>query len=317
MRKNFANPSYYHERASCNWSEDSQRLIMTPSSLAKSIYFYVQEIGYFKTWPPYFTERQNLASYLIVLSLGGGGRLLYDGKEYFPIPGELFLIDCQNYHYYEAFSPAGWEFLWVHFAGNSSAGYYKECTKKGSFIFSFPDFQRIEDLFRSLLDENKARHSGTEVRSSSLLTQILTEILSLSTSVSVGDPYQSETVQKAVDYIERHFNEKLSLDILAAVSLCDKFHLAREFKNYMGVSVNEYLIQTRINYAKEKLKYSDTPVAHIAERAGISYVSHFINLFKAREGITPLAYRKAWQSKNYAWKNIAEQRRESEIALSQ
>ncbi len=48
----------YQERAAYTWSEDSIRLIMTPSALAKSIYFYVQEAGYFKTDDTYFTERK-------------------------------------------------------------------------------------------------------------------------------------------------------------------------------------------------------------------------------------------------------------------
>ena len=48
------------ERYSSSWSEDSIRFINTPGKTAKSIYFYVQEVGYFKTQPPYFTEREHL-----------------------------------------------------------------------------------------------------------------------------------------------------------------------------------------------------------------------------------------------------------------
>lgn len=53
----------------------------------------------------------------------------------------------------------------------------------------------------------------------------------------------------------------------------------------------------RINHAKEYLKYSDAPIAEIAERVGIDNVSHFIDLFKNRTGLTPLAYRKQWSSR--------------------
>ena len=61
------------------------------------------------------------------------------------------------------------------------------------------------------------------------------------------------------------------------------------------MTVNEYLITTRITYAKELLKFSDQSVAKIAEICGIPHVSHFISIFKSRKGQTPLAYRKDWR----------------------
>ena len=59
----------YMENASYDWSVDSIRIINTPSASAKMTFFYVQEMGYFKTVPPYFTERAGLTSYLILYTL--------------------------------------------------------------------------------------------------------------------------------------------------------------------------------------------------------------------------------------------------------
>ena len=63
----------------------------------------------------------------------------------------------------------------------------------------------------------------------------------------------------------------------------------------MGITINEYLILTRISYAKELLKYTSLPVSEITFEVGMNNVTHFINLFKAREGCTPLVYRKRWK----------------------
>jgi AraC-like DNA-binding protein len=52
----------------------------------------------------------------------------------------------------------------------------------------------------------------------------------------------------------------------------------------------------RLNYAKELLRYSTETVNNITFLCGFNQVSHFISLFKDREGITPLQYRKEWQS---------------------
>ena len=78
----------YLERASYTWSEDSIRFINTPTQKARSKFFYVQEVGYFKTKPPYFTERQNLNSYLIVYTISGRGILKYGGRKYPVYPGQ-------------------------------------------------------------------------------------------------------------------------------------------------------------------------------------------------------------------------------------
>ena len=63
----------------------------------------------------------------------------------------------------------------------------------------------------------------------------------------------------------------------------------------MGITVQDYLINTRITYAKELLKYTNMPVGEIAFACGMHNVSHFINLFKARESMTPLSYRRHWK----------------------
>lgn len=63
----------------------------------------------------------------------------------------------------------------------------------------------------------------------------------------------------------------------------------------MGLTVNEYIITARISYAKELLKYSELSVNEITYEIGMNNVTHFINLFKARENLTPLSYRKAWR----------------------
>uniref|UniRef100_UPI003568068E helix-turn-helix transcriptional regulator n=1 Tax=Cohnella sp. TaxID=1883426 RepID=UPI003568068E len=73
------------------------------------------------------------------------------------------------------------------------------------------------------------------------------------------------------------------------------YHLSKEFKCYTGFSPNEYLIHTRITRAKELLRFTDMPVAEIALSVGVDNVSHFINLFRDRETMTPLAYRKTWR----------------------
>ena len=102
-------------------------------------------------------------------------------------------------------------------------------------------------------------------------------------------------IRDIVREIERNYREELTLEYFEKHYHRSKYHILREFKKHIGVTLNEYIILTRISHAKELLKYSDMPVSEITFEIGMKNVTHFINLFKAREDMTPLAYRKAWR----------------------
>ncbi|MEG0216116.1 MAG: helix-turn-helix transcriptional regulator, partial [Hungatella sp.] len=95
--------------------------------------------------------------------------------------------------------------------------------------------------------------------------------------------------------VTHDFKEEISLDCLCQQFGVSKFHLCREFKRYIGRSVTHYLIENRLNFAKELLRNSTLSISCISEQCGINHVSHFINLFKRKEGITPAVYRKEWR----------------------
>lgn len=59
--------------------------------------------------------------------------------------------------------------------------------------------------------------------------------------------------------------------------------------------MKEYLINCRLDYAKELLKYSDKSIYDITFLIGMNNVSHFTNLFKSRENLTPHAFRCQWR----------------------
>lgn len=283
------------ERGDYSWTEDSIRMILTPGSVARSIYFYVQEIGYFKTFPPYFSERQNLESFLIVYTLSGSGELKYRGENYTISEGQCFFINCEERHIYQTKENHEWEFLWVHFNGATARGYFEEFVRDGFRILDMKDSEILEKNLRQIIQMFQQKNLTTELLVSNLLGEILTELL-LHTVTQQTDNFQiPEYIRQISNVIDKRFRENLTLEELAELVHRSKYHVLREFKKYMGVTIHEYIITERISYAKELLKYSNLPVSEIAFEAGMNNVTHFINLFKARERMTPLAYRKAWK----------------------
>jgi AraC-like DNA-binding protein len=285
----------YKETSSYDWCENSVRIIATPSLVAKSAYFYVEEVGYFKTRSTYFTERESLNSYLIVFVLSGKGYLEYQGKSYTIYKGQGFLIDCMAYQYYKADAMDPFEILWVHFNGGTSHGYYQQFSKNICPICSFETNTVVPSIINELILTHKEKNIRTEPLSSKLLIELLTEFLF---TINTPDSYEAflpEYIKKIMKDLDKNLTQKITLDILAKKYSMNKFHLEKEFKKFIGISPNEYVITNRISFGKELLKYSDLPISEIAFKIGIDNVSHFINLFKNREGITPLAFRKKWQ----------------------
>lgn len=284
----------YLERADYTWSEDSIRFINTPTMSARKTFFYVQEVGYFQTKPPYFTERENLNSFLIFYTISGAGLLKYHEQTYYLMPGSAVLLNCMNHHYYECIKDQNWEFLWLHFNGSTALGYYEEFIKSGFRVSYDQDQFFMERTMRRILSLTQKKDIHSEIIVSNLITELLTHLLIINSSENLGIGFMPDYLKKILKKIEQQFQEPIKLDLLSSEFGISKYHLSREFKRYIGTTINEYIIITRLNHAKELLKYTDKTVEEIAYSSGFHHVSHFINLFKSHEKSTPLQYRKEW-----------------------
>lgn len=286
----------YVEKAAYSWSDDSIRMILTPSQKVKKLYLYIQEIGYFKTEPPYFTERKNLNSFLIIYTMNGSGRLRYGEKIFALSKGSVAYIDCMQEHRYEMLEGGDWEFLWVHFNGANALGYYKEFTHTEFRVLQVQDKEELQDLFWEMIRSNQKKNVTTDIRTNTILNTIVGNLIVQNTLNDTEGLFVPQFIRDICKEIDKHFIEDIGLEELAKTVNRSKYHVAKEFKKYIGTTVNEYIIMSRISYAKELLKYSDASVGEIAYRIGMNNVSHFINLFKAREHNTPLAYRNEWRT---------------------
>ncbi len=282
----------FMERGEHIWSNDSTRLIITASQEAKATYFYLQEVGSFKTKPPYFCERQYLDSYLLVYTLSGTGCLHYLDNTYTISEGDCFYINCQNHHLYEATSD--WEFLWFHFNGPNALGFYTLFVKSDFHIINTKDTPIPQYIF-SMIELYSSKNRSTELQVTGLITNTLTCLLLQDSESHSSLPSVPTYINDIVTDIEKNYRNKLSLSYFEKKYYRSRYHILKEFKKYIGTTVTEYLILTRISQAKELLKYTDFSVNEIALEIGFNHTTHFINLFKIREGHTPHSYRKTWR----------------------
>lgn len=198
-----------------------------------------------------------------------------------------------------------WEFLWVHFNGISCRGYYEQICPDGFELLTVNNKAAFADEMREVIEYTGRKLISMEARVNScicdLLSQLITDRLNREQQGSAGAvTYMNDApdyIRKAMKYIDTSFAEEdIDLTDIAEKVGVSRYHLAREFRRYTGSSIHEYLVLCRLTYAKELLKYSDIPVSEICFSCGMNHVSHFIRIFSDNEKITPLKYRKEWQS---------------------
>ena len=101
----------------------------------------------------------------------------------------------------------------------------------------------------------------------------------------------SPTLGIVLEYVARHLDTPLSLERLAAVAGMDLFRFARAFKQSTGSSPHRYLLEARINLAKELLRDPSLTITEIALQTGFATPSHFSVTFRRIAGVTPRAFR--------------------------
>ena len=100
------------------------------------------------------------------------------------------------------------------------------------------------------------------------------------------------TIVQISDYIHAHLDQPIKLADLAEVAGISQFHFSCLFKQSMGMTPHQYLIQQRIEQAKQLLKGTKRAIAEIALECGFNSQSHFSKHVRDATGMTPNNYRK-------------------------
>ena len=111
-----------------------------------------------------------------------------------------------------------------------------------------------------------------------------------------GQPFEScipecrEEIEKACDFMEQHFADRIYLDQICRYAGLSKSTLLRAFTKSKGVTPYSYLENIRIGKAKKLLELGVPPI-EAAMQTGFSDQSHFTNYFNRFIGLAPGLYR--------------------------
>ncbi|MGN0348295.1 MAG: helix-turn-helix transcriptional regulator [Roseburia sp.] len=103
-------------------------------------------------------------------------------------------------------------------------------------------------------------------------------------------PYSS-LVRNCLDYIDFHYENKLSLNSLASMCSVSSSYLSSLFKKEVNMTLTDYINTTRIRQSLILLNSTSLSIQEIAAQCGFSDSNYFTRIFKRFQGLSPKNYR--------------------------
>ncbi|NLU25135.1 MAG: helix-turn-helix transcriptional regulator [Clostridiales bacterium] len=156
--------------------------------------------------------------------------------------------------------------------------------------------EEVQFYMRSMLREIEQKRTGYEMVCQDLLELLLINLVRQSqATLSAAAPAAQRSNRECATvrrYIENHFKEALTLDMLSELAHLNKYYMVHIFTREYGVSPINYLIACRIQESLHLLEKTDHPLSRISHMLGFSSPSYFSQSFRRLQGISPMEFRK-------------------------
>ncbi|MEM8857481.1 MAG: AraC family transcriptional regulator [Chloroflexota bacterium] len=99
-------------------------------------------------------------------------------------------------------------------------------------------------------------------------------------------------LERVIDYMKANLAQDISILDLATLTSMSKSHFSRSFKRSVGIAPYQYMMQQRVERAKQLLKQQSIAISTIALDCGFANQTHLTKVFRQMTGVTPKAYQK-------------------------
>ena len=213
--------------------------------------------------------------FLIHFVISGCGEYTRGGKTYSVHSGEAFIIAPDEMTFYCADKNTPWHYAWIGFDGLLA--------------------QRFATLPPVVgYTTNWAREICMLDRDSAMIEYNIAAKLFLLYSEWFDEKKpKNDYVKTVTDYINAKFTRQITVEGIADMLSLDRRYLSRIFKQKTGKTIQEYLIEVRIEKAKQLLKEGYS-ITESAQMCGYEDICNFSKMFKKATGISP----GKWQLRN-------------------
>ena len=245
------------------------------------------------------TDIHNQFCHEISYIISGEGIFEHNGKKTSVKAGDIIISPNNGSHNIIAGEHNELFFAYAGFKFNS---YEEQSLGKLAEFFSGrnarfkTDGNNIYNSFRHCMDEFYRNSPTDYLMVEACLTELIVSCYRIFTS-DTGIQYYTSDVERSghliyrvIKYAERNAQNPISVAEIARAVGYSPYYLSHLFKEKMGITLQEYIANKRIELAKERMKLNRFTVTEVSEQLGYSNLQTFSRTFKQKTGQTPTQY---------------------------
>ena len=237
--------------------------------------------------------------YLIHYCLKGKGYYHIHDKIYPVEAGQAFLIFPNDTTFYRADEKDPWTYLWIGFDGDKAEYYCQQCGFSSvNHVITCQLNKEIQTCVESMIAHHQMSYSNELF--------IQGQLYLFFSYLSQNHPYYPKKdnvksnniyITKAILFIQNNYQNKISVQDLADYLSLNRSYLSSLFKKHLKTTPQNFLLQYRMNKARDLLVDTDLPINQIAYSCGYANQLAFSKAFHHTHCSSPSQYRKSNQLK--------------------
>ncbi len=254
-------------------------------------------------------HKRSMEQHVLIVVLKGTLYLRAAGENVIVRSGQYILLRAGEEHEGWKASEGELSYFWVHFSGQDT-----ENEENTGNYYHFPSFgtlpamQRVTTLFRQLLDLSRTwqeeQGQMLDYCCSTLLMELTLEMnreshkgeaLEGGEEMEQAKPQVQQAIREAMDYITMNCHKQMDSAMVAQHLHYNPDYFASLFRKQTGMTITQYLNKMRVELAKQLLVNENVSIKEAAYSSGFQDEKYFMRIFKRQEGMTPLAYKTAFQ----------------------
>jgi len=254
-------------------------------------------------------QRHSHAQFEVSYVVSGSGIYTVKGTAHPMMPGDVFVYSSNEFHCITEVGSSGLSIINLQFLPQYIWGSKNDRMTPENLNFCFSHSEafvnRISSgisgelltILRKIESEFSEKDAEYELLIKSYLNELLIKLIreySYSEKSVIISRKNLHSVRDAVNYIDQHLTEPLTLTEISAVSGMSSSYFSRYFKKISNITLWDYINSRRIDIAIQLLNNNkNLKIIEIATKCGFNNTANFNKAFKKYAGTTPIMYRKS------------------------
>ncbi len=255
---------------------------------------YVGQLNKSAGW----TEKPHTHSFCEIIFISSGcGVANINGVEHNINKGDIIIYNANTEHFEASSDFEPLEMLFFAFDNFEITDLPKNhlLPPKYNQIYSVGKYySQFVDSFNEIIYEHDLKNSFFAEISQNIARNLIMQIIRIINSTDTDSELlkSHKVLSIATNYIHANFKSNLTLENVADNCYINKYYLSHLFTKIKGISVGKYILDLRLNEARNLLSTTPFSVAEIAELSGFNDTGYFCRTFKKYHAVTPMQYRK-------------------------